>query len=63
MKAAEARKLTGQQVSVRKCHSGITQRGIVLSVQGRNVEIDFYGMADWLWLPDCIIKPLDDNPQ
>jgi hypothetical protein len=57
MKAAEARKLIGQKVFVRK-HSGITSYGVILSVQGRNVEVDFYGMSDWLWLPDCTIKPI-----
>jgi len=58
MKAAEARKLIGQKVSVQKHHSGIIDHGIILSVQGRNVEVDFYGMNDWLWLPDCTIKPI-----
>ena len=61
MKAAEAKKLIGQQVSVRKRYSGITQNGIVLSVKGRNVEVDFYGMTDWLWLPDCVIKPTSEG--
>ena len=61
MKAAEARKLIGQQVSVRKRYSGITQNGIVLSVKGRNVEVDFYGMTDWIWLPDCVIKPISEG--
>jgi hypothetical protein len=61
MKAAQARRLIGQQVSVRKCHSGITQHGIVLSVKGRNVEVDFYGMTDWLWLPDCVITPTSEG--
>jgi hypothetical protein len=58
MKAAEARKLIGQEVSVRKHHSGIIATGIILSVEGRNVKVDFYGMTDWLWLPDCTIKPI-----
>ena len=61
MKTAEAKKLIGQQVSVRKCYSGITQNGIVLSVKGRNVEIDFLGMTDWLWLPDCVITPTSEG--
>ena len=45
-------------MSVRKRHSGITSHGVILSVKGRNVEVDFYGMTDWLWLPDCTIKPI-----
>jgi hypothetical protein len=61
MKAAEVKKLIGQQVSVRKRYSSITQRGIVLSVKGRNVEVDFMGMTDWLWLPDCVIKPTSEG--
>ena len=61
MKASAVKKLIGQQVSVRKCHSGITQNGIVLSVKGRNAEIDFYGMTDWLWLPDCVIEPTSED--
>lgn len=61
MKAAEARKLMGQKVSVLKHYSGIIDHGVILSVQGRNVEVDFYGMTDWLWLPDCTIKPIGDE--
>jgi hypothetical protein len=60
MKVSEVKKLIGQKVSVRKRYSGITDPGIILSVKGRNVEVDFYGMTDWLWLPDCIIKPLPE---
>jgi hypothetical protein len=60
MKVSEVKKLIGQKVSVRKRYSGITDHGIILSVKGRNVEVDFYGMTDWIWLPDCIIKPLPE---
>ena len=60
MKASEARKLVGQKVSVRKLYSGIVEHGIILDVKGRNIEIDFYGMRDWIWLPDCIVKPISD---
>ena len=58
MKAAEVRKLIGQKVSVRKRYSGITDYGVVLSVKGKNVEVDFWGMTDWLWLPDIQIVPI-----
>ena len=61
MKASEAKKLVGQKVSVQKLHSGIVEHGIVLNVKGRNAEIDFYGMRDWIWLPDCIVKPIRDS--
>ena len=57
MKVSEVKKLIGQQVSIRKRYSLITERGTILSVQGRNVEVDFLGMRDWLWLPDCVITP------
>ena len=60
MKVSEVKQLIGQKVSIRKCYSGITDHVIILSVKGRNVEVDFYGMTDWLWLPDCIIKPLPE---
>jgi len=60
MKVSEVKKLIGQKVSIRKRYSGITDYVIILSVKGRNVEVDFYGMTDWLWLPDCIIKPLPE---
>lgn len=56
MKASEAKKLIGQEVFVRKRYSSITERGTVLSVKGRNIEIDFFGMRDWLWLPDVVIQ-------
>ena len=61
MKASEAKKLIGQKVSVRKLYSGITEHGTILDVKGRNVEVDFYGMRDWLWLPDCIVKAIADD--
>jgi len=65
MKVSEVKKLIGQKVSVQKGYSGITDHAIILSVKGRNsalaeVEVDFHGMTDWLWLPDCIIKPLPE---
>jgi len=60
MKVSEVKKMIGQKVSVRRCYSGITDYGIILSVKGKNVEVDFHGMTDWLWLPDCIIKPLPE---
>ena len=58
MTSKEARKLIGQKVSVRKRYSGIVDCGVILDVKGRNVEVDFMGMTDWLWLPDYIIKPI-----
>ena len=61
MKAADARKLIGQKVSIQKRYSGIIDHGIILGVQGRNVEVDFYGMTDWLWLPDCVITPTSEE--
>ena len=60
MKVSEVKKLIGQKVSNRRCYSGIIDHGIILSVKGRNVEVDFHGMTDWLWLPDFIIKPLPE---
>ena len=60
MKVSEAKKLIGHKVSVRKRWSGITDCVTILSVKGRNVEVDFYGSRDWLWLPDCIIKPFPE---
>lgn len=60
MKVSEVKKLIGHKVSVRKRYSGITDHGTILSVKGRNVEVDFYGSSEWLWLPDCIIKPLPE---
>jgi len=56
VKAAEARKLIGQEVLVRKRYSGIVDRGVIVDVRGRNVEVDFWGMRDWLWLPDVVIS-------
>jgi hypothetical protein len=56
VKAAEARKLIGQEVLVRKLYSGIVERGVIVDVRGRNVEVDFWGMRDWLWLPDVVIS-------
>jgi hypothetical protein len=56
MKASEARKLIGQEVLVRTRYSSIVERGVILDVQGRNVEIDFWGMRDWRWLPDVVIS-------
>ena len=46
MKVAEVRKLIGQKVSVQKRYSGITDCGVILSVKGRNIEVDFWGMTD-----------------
>ena len=63
MKVPEVKKLIGHKVSVRRCYSGIIDYGTILSVQGRNVEIDFHGSRDWLWLPDCIIKPFPEVTQ
>ena len=63
MKVSEVKKLIGHKVSVRRCYSGITDHGTILSVQGRNVEIDFHGIRDWFWLPDCIIKPFPEVTQ
>ena len=60
MKVSEVKKLIGHKVSVRRRYSGITDHGTIVSVQRRNVEIDFYGTRDWFWLPDCIIKPLPE---
>jgi hypothetical protein len=56
VKASEARKLIGQEVLVRKRYSGIVERGVIVDVRGRNVEVDFWGMKDWLWLPDVVIS-------
>jgi hypothetical protein len=56
VKASEARKLIGQEVLVRKRYSGIVERGVIVDVRGRNVEIDFLGMKDWLWLPDVAVS-------
>ena len=63
MKVPEVKKLIGHKVSVRRRYSGITDYGTILSVQRRNVEIDFHGSRDWLWLPDCIIKPFPEVTQ
>jgi hypothetical protein len=61
MTAKEAKKLIGQKVTIQKRYSGITDCGVILSVKGRNIEVDFWGMTDWLWLPDCIIRPTPEN--
>ena len=57
----EVKKLIGQKVTVQRRYSGIVDYGIILNVKGRNVEVDFYGMRDWIWLPDCIIKPTPET--
>jgi ferredoxin-fold anticodon binding domain-containing protein len=57
MTAKEAKKLIGQKVTIQRRYSGIVDHGTILSVTGRNVLVDFMGMTDWLWLPDCIIRP------
>ena len=62
MTAKEAKKLIGQKVAIRKRYSGIVDHGTILSVKGRNVLVDFMGMTDWLWLPDCIITPIPEAP-
>jgi hypothetical protein len=58
LKAAQARALIGRTVPFQKmtymgyvCSKRI---GTVLSVSGRNVEIDIQGSRDWLWLPDYL---------
>jgi ribosomal protein L35AE/L33A len=57
MKVSEARKMIGQEVRFRKRYSGITETGIIKSVQGRNIEVDVMGTRGWLWLPDVVITP------
>ena len=58
MNAREARRLIGQVVIVRKRYSGLAERGTMVDVKGRNVEIRYLdGMTDWLWLPDVVIRP------
>ena len=61
MIAKEAKKLIGQKVAIQRRYSGIVDHGTILSVKGRNVQVDFMGMTDWLWLPDCIIRPISDD--
>jgi hypothetical protein len=53
--------LIGQKVTIQRRYSGIVDHGTILSVKGRNVQVDFMGMTDWLWLPDCIITPIPET--
>jgi hypothetical protein len=55
----EAKKLIGKEVRCQKRFSSMVSKGIVLDVQGQNIQIDFYGMHDWLWLPDIFIEELE----
>ena len=61
MTAKEAKKLIGQKVTIQRRYSGIVDHGTILSVKGRNVQVDFMGMTDWLWLPNCIITPTPES--
>jgi hypothetical protein len=58
LKAAQARALIGRTVPFQKMtYMGYVYSkriGTVLSVSGRNVEIDIQGSRDWLWLPDYL---------
>jgi hypothetical protein len=58
LKAAQARALIGKTVPFRKMtYMGyvFSERvGTILSVSGRNVEVDLQGSKDWLWLPDYL---------
>ena len=58
LKAAQARALIGKTVPFQKMtymgHVYSKRIGTVLSVSGRNVEIDIQGSRDWLWLPDYL---------
>jgi hypothetical protein len=58
LKAAQARALIGKTVPFRKMtYMGYVHSeriGTVLSVSGRNVEVDIQGSRDWLWLPDYL---------
>jgi hypothetical protein len=61
--AGEAKKLIGKEVKWRRKFSAISDKGIVLDVQGRNIQIDFHGMYDWLWLPDILIEELETTQE
>jgi hypothetical protein len=68
MKASEARKLIGKRVKYRKIdrysqYIGDWREVLILQVDGRNLEVDFYGMTDWLWLPEIQVVPLDNEQE
>ena len=58
LKTAQARALIGKTVPFRKMtymgYVSSARIGTVLSVSGRNVEVDMQGSRDWLWLPDYL---------
>lgn len=59
LKAAEARRLIGQEVRWRSIYSGWTSAGLVHEVRGKNIHIG----ADWQWLPDIQIEVPPADPQ
>lgn len=59
----EAKKLIGKEVRWQRKSSPLVSKGIVLDVQGQNIQIDFYGMHDWLWLPDILIEELETTQE
>ncbi len=68
MNTTQARKLIGKQVTWLDTYCpkrGYAVRfGVILDVQGRNVQIDQCGMTDWKWLPDMVeLKEVTPNVQ
>ena len=58
MKASEARKLIGKQVTMINIRSSAERTCAVLDVKGRNVFIDELGCVSWHWLPDLRITAI-----
>ena len=65
LKASQARALIGQTVPIVRAYRDYMHSPrfyTILSVQGRNLEVDCMGCVDWLWLPDCLIgDPLPEQ--
>jgi hypothetical protein len=60
MTSKEAKALIGRAIKYTKIHSSYIywNYATVLSVQGKNMEVDEMGMKDWIWLPDVHIVPI-----
>lgn len=55
----EAKKLIGKEVKICWRFISAFDRGMVLAVRGKNIQIDFHVMREWIWLPDILIEELE----
>jgi hypothetical protein len=55
MKSSEAKKLIGREVWIKRNIDWQARSCRILSVAGKNIQVDHFGSTDWYWLPDCRI--------